>query len=331
MAVPEQVRKQTEAVAKMYADNAGQVENPEDTSKVVGETAASTPSEQANSVAENAVSQTPTEQGNENHEDTFAQKYRTLQGMYNAEVPRLKAENKELNNRVLHLEQLLSNLSTAPAPVTTGEQALLSEREIEEYGDSINVMRKAAREEVAAANARVAQLEQAVRQMQATVVPRVEQVVRHQTQATEQQFWSGLTSLVPQWEQINGDAGFQSWLLDIDPLTGVSRQTYLEDAQRSLDAGRVASFFKEWEKMNGNVGAQTPVARASQLEKQVAPGKGRSQGAPTGGEPKTYSTVDIEKFYAEVRKGAYKGRDAERDRIERDIFAAQREGRIVAK
>jgi hypothetical protein len=30
-----------------------------------------------------------------------------------------------------------------------------------------------------------------------------------------------------------------------------------------------------------------------------------------------------------VRKGLYKGREQERDRIERDIFAAQREGRIT--
>jgi hypothetical protein len=29
------------------------------------------------------------------------------------------------------------------------------------------------------------------------------------------------------------------------------------------------------------------------------------------------------------RRGKYRGKEAERDRIERDIFAAQREGRIV--
>jgi hypothetical protein len=31
-----------------------------------------------------------------------------------------------------------------------------------------------------------------------------------------------------------------------------------------------------------------------------------------------------------VRKGKYKGREDERAKIERDIFAAQRDGRIVA-
>jgi len=328
MAVPEQVRKQTEAVAKMYEDR-----------KVAGEEGGvapapreGTPVATADNSAETKKPSNPVEHGVENHEDTFAQKYRTLQGMYNAEVPRLKSENKELSNRVAHLEQLLANLSTAPAPTQAGEPKVLTEQDIADYGDTIDVMRRAAREEVAAANARVAQLEQAVRQMQATVVPRVEQVARHQSQATEQQFWAGLTSLVPEWEATNADAGFQSWLLDIDPLTGVSRQTYLEEAQRSLDAGRVASFFKEWGRVSGQAVAhdKPKVAVASQLEKQVAPGRGRSVGAPAGGDAKTYTTTDIEKFYADVRKGVFRGRDAERDRIERDIFSAQREGRIVS-
>ena len=37
----------------------------------------------------------------------------------------------------------------------------------------------------------------------------------------------------------------------------------------------------------------------------------------------------MKKFLNDVRAGKYRGREPERDRIERDIFAAQREGRIV--
>ena len=42
----------------------------------------------------------------------------------------------------------------------------------------------------------------------------------------------------------------------------------------------------------------------------------------------TYSPEDIRRFFDDVRTGKYKGREQERSRIERDIFAAQREGRI---
>jgi len=44
---------------------------------------------------------------------------------------------------------------------------------------------------------------------------------------------------------------------------------------------------------------------------------------------KTYTPQDIEKFFKDVRTGKYKGREDERSRKVRDIFAAQRENRIV--
>jgi hypothetical protein len=67
------------------------------------------------------------------------------------------------------------------------------------------------------------------------------------------------------------------------------------------------------------------------LEKQVAPGRSRGAGAPANpSQGKMYSPTDITKFFNDVRTGKYKGREQERDRIERDIFAAQRENRIQA-
>ena len=121
-------------------------------------------------------------------------------------------------------------------------------------------------------------------------------------------------------------------MLEVDPLTGISRQTYLDDAQKNLDARRVTQFFSTWKAQTGpSVAQSTPVVQSkSQLEKQVAPGRGRSGGTTSSNEPATYSSVDIKNFFTDVQKGKYKGKEKERDRIERDIFAAQREGRIVA-
>ena len=56
----------------------------------------------------------------------------------------------------------------------------------------------------------------------------------------------------------------------------------------------------------------------------------RNNGAKPSGQARTYTQEDIKNFYVDVRKGKFKGRDDERGRIERDIFAAQQEGRIVA-
>jgi hypothetical protein len=91
------------------------------------------------------------------------------------------------------------------------------------------------------------------------------------------------------------------------------------------------NFFKSWERENGvTVDAQDKRPSSnSQLAKQVSPGRGRSSGKPSMQEGQKYSPADITAFFDAVRKGKYKGREEERGRIERDIFAAQREGRIV--
>lgn len=334
MAIPKQVQMQSEAVQELYKELNGEVEAQGDAPEAAANDAEQPVEEVvADSVEEQAPQSGTEEQGQPDTEpkDTWEQKYKTLQGMYNAEVPRMKAENRGLADRVAQMEQLLSTLNSQPAAQPVSSDPLITDKDVQEYGDSIDVMRRAAREEVAQANTRVAQLEQQVMQMQTSVVPQMNQISHAQAQTATQQFWADLSGRVPEWQDINNDQNFQSWLLEIDPLTGISRQTYLEDAQSNLDSNRVAQFFRSWQEANGtpSVAQTNRKVPSEQLEKQVSPGRGRSGTNTMPSEGQTYSPADIEQFFDAVRKGKYKGREEERGRIERDIFAAQREGRIV--
>jgi hypothetical protein len=346
MALPEQIRKQTEAVQELYKQL-----NPDTSAGTPAEGAANggassveastgTPPADSAPVATNPAP-SPTDEprpGDDNvsedpNSETYAQKWRTLQGMYNAEVPRLHQQNREMSQRVQQMEQLLASISAQQATPATPQVAdkLVTERDVEEYGESLDVMRKVSREELVPVAQRLAQIEQTLRQMQTSVVPQVQAVAHRQQQSAEQQFWSDLSTAVPNFRQINDNTAFQSWLLQADPLTGITRQTYLDDAQRALDAGRVANFFRAWLESTGQatVAQSTGAAPTSELEKQVSPGRSRSTGTPaTAKQGKVYTPQDIQKFFNDVRSGKYKGREQERDRIERDIFAAQRENRI---
>lgn len=331
MAIPEQVRKQSEAVAKLYEDL-----NPDQTAAPAadeGDVSATTAP--ADGTAPAAAAPSPAEQrrvGTTDEDLTYEQRWRSLQGMYNADTTRLRAENTQLNQRVTQLEQLIASLSApsqAPAAQTVADR-LITDKDVEEYGDSIEVMRRAAREEVTGTQREIADLKKVIAQLQANIVPKVDSVVQRQALNAEQAFWSDLTAQVPDWREINADQQFHSWLLEVDPLAGVPRQSFLDAAQGQLDANRVAGFFKTWQSLSGNsVAQQTRNTATTQLEKQIAPGRGRTSAAvTTGGETKVYSRGDVAKFFDDVRKGLYKGREQERDRIERDIFAAQRDGRI---
>lgn len=329
MALPEQIRKQTEAVQQLYMELNNEKTEAAKPDQSVGETS----EEQADSVEDTATKSDQREQdrsGTQN-EETYEQRWRTLQGMYNAEVPRLHAQNRELSSRVSELEKLLANLSTSSSTPAPTVEKLVTAKDEADYGESLDVMRRVSREEASTYQSRIFELEQLVRNMQASVLPKVEQISHRQLQSAEQAFWSDLTSYAPEWQSINNNPDFQSWLLEPDPLSGLTRQTYLEDAQRNLDARRVANFFSSWSGNSGQSVAQTSrKASVSQLEKQVSPGKGKPAGSAPAASVTTYTPADIRTFFDDVRAGRYKGRESERDRIERDIFAAQRDGRIVA-
>ena len=345
MALPEQIRKQTEAVQELYKQLGGD----ENTGTSSAPADGTVPSDQDDDIQDNqpadakssasAVAPSPENEqktGDDNvPEEAVLQKYKTLQGMYNAEVPRLHQQNREMTQRLQQMEQLLASLSAqqqqAAIPQSPVADKLVTDKDVEEYGESIDIMRKVSREELSFVAQRLAKIEQAIQQMQSNIVPQLQNIAQRQHVSAEQQFWADLANAVPNFREINADQAFQSWLLEADPLTGITRQTYLEDAQRVLDSRRVSNFFRTWLEVTGqaNVAQSTGRASNSELEKQVTPGRSRSAGSPTSSnKAKMYTPQDIQKFFNDVRAGKYKGREQERDRIERDIFAAQRENRI---
>lgn len=323
MTLPKQLLDQSAAVSKYYADRDTETPGEQPEAEGVEEQEVATDAVQHH---EHEAAQQPT--------TDFEQKYRSLQGMYNAEVPRLHAEKRELANRVQHLEQLISTMGSAQPQ--KGQEAqrerLITEQDIADYGDSIDVMRRVFSEESASYKEEIAQLKNTIRQLQG-VVPQVQRLSQSQNVSNEQRFWDDINRLVPDWQDVNVNKGFHDWLLEVDPLTGSTRQTYLDAAQRRYDAQRVANIFATWKRSVGMSDAQARPAKQktiSELERQIAPGKGRSAASKGAGEPRTFSPADIQEFYRDVQKGKFKGRESERDRMERDIFAAQREGRIVA-
>lgn len=340
MALPKQVREQIEAT-KAHFEQADETVAEANEPTAAADDAGFDAANDADNAAEGATrTEAVTEhKAEDENSETYAQRFRSLQGMFARE----QANNRDLQARTAQLEQLLASLSqqSASNPPARTEQAetLVTEQDVEDYGSSIDVMRKVSREELRPLTGRLSQIESYLQQLtvslNTSIVPQVQQVAQQQAVSAEDRFWQNLGAKVPNWQQINNDKTFHEWLLDVDPLTGTSRQSHLEQAQRNLDANRVAAFFAAFSEQTGkymtNAGAQpNRSAQATELEKQVSPGKGRSANAAASSKAdKTYSPNDIRKFFDDVRAGKYKGREAERNRLERDIFAAQAEGRIV--
>lgn len=276
-------------------------------------------------------------------EETFAQRYYTLQGIHRADTSRLTAQLNEASTRIQQLENLLSAMPSTPAQPEPNRAVeatrLLTEQERNEYGESLDVMRKVTREELTSLVNRLNELENNVTNVSRgmdTIVPQMQQVTRAQAETVQQSFWRQLTDAVPNWQAVNVDPDWHAWLLSNDPLYGGTRQSMLEVAQNNWDAPRVIAFFNAFMGNNPKYSSNKPTQTtrstpANELEQQVAPGRPRNATAPNGQQAKVYTRAEISRFFDEVRQGKYKGLESERNRIERDIFAATSEGRVVAQ
>lgn len=135
------------------------------------------------------------------------------------------------------------------------------------------------------------------------------------------EFFGRLTDAVRDWKAIDVDPRWNAWMLEADPASGRIRRDLQVQAYKSRDVQRVAQFYTEWQAMQGKV--------VDPKQGKVMPGA-VAPGAPstTTGSAKIWSREEVSAFYNDKRAGKYKGREAEADQTENDIFAAQREGRI---
>lgn len=346
MALPtqlqEQVSKAKEIAEQLYAkkpdgEPTTDVEETTDPAPVA-ESAPATPVAQPTTQAveqpQNAVAQSDDE-----NNDTYAQRWRSLQGVYNAQ----KRQLDETQQRLFNMEQLIAQMqqaSAAPAQQQTQvAQATkhVTDKDMTEYGaDMVEFARRVSREEVAPLAQAVKQLTARLEQLQG-YVPVVKRVADTQARTAQERFFDDLESRVADWKAVNDDPRFHEWLLSQDPLSGLQRQTLLTDAHQALDVGRVANIFLSWKREAGiavdpateTAQTQAKASNVAKLEKQIAPGRASAASAPpTPAQKKQWSRGEIAQFYQDKMAGRYKGREAEARAMEADIFLAQREGRV---
>jgi hypothetical protein len=165
--------------------------------------------------------------------------------------------------------------------------------------------------------------------------------MQHKAELSDRQkVYAALNENVDNWREINVSEEFKAWLTEADPYVGEQRGALLNEAFTKNDATRVVNFFKGYLKEQTAVqpGDQTPKQRATpekaaqvDLETLVSPG-GASEAAPAsaqeGNAGKFFTQAEIAAFYADVQKGRYRGKEQEKDRLEREIVAAANEGRV---
>ena len=264
--------------------------------------------------------------------------FRSLQGRY----AKTDEDNRRMAQQVADLQRLLATVNTPQPPKPEGSgvrftgpvaQPRVTPKEVEEFGkEFIDVVgRRAMEVQEATLQPTLSRLEQNLQRLEAQLGG-----VR-QVQATDanERMWNILDAQVPNWQGINNSQEFVQWLQMPDPLSGQIRHGLLDEAFRNQQVGRVIEFFRRFlgdyqihaapqPRPNGN-GNPAPNVNLMEL---AAPGRAKAGQTNLAPDKPTYTPAEIKQFYKDKTFGVYKGKEAEMNAIENDIFTAQREGRI---
>lgn len=223
-------------------------------------------------------------------------KFRVLQGKYDAEVPRLTQEIRQIKDQL--------------------EQAQQQKKQADEQSQRINFdeLRDTESDEVVTTFQKQQEVIDRQNQIINDLRSRVDALGDNTAQSSERLFYSTLAQIVPDWEETNKDPRFLAWLSEMDPYTGATRQSLLQDAAKTMDAQRAAYFFTSWK---GTVKKKKP---------PVSPNSSKSSIPPS--DKPIYSAAEINQFAVDITRGKYRNNPKERERLEDEYTRAQMEGRI---
>jgi hypothetical protein len=254
-------------------------------------------------------------------EEKWEQKYKTLKGMYDAEVPRLHADLRELKAQVDSLRKASETKPVEPAkPVAPTK--LVTDADVEAFGqDLIEVQRKVAREVAS-------EFRGELDAMRAENEKLREQLTSTGTQVSEASFEQRLYRMVPDFEAVNADPKWIAWLNEVDPLLRAPRSSVAQQAFNQGDAEGVAHYVTMFKQTIAPV--EQKADKTEELERQLQPNRGATSAPPTSQKGKVYTNADIEKMFRKAADLGTKGQTDAAKKLEAEIDAAFMEGRVTA-
>ena len=257
-------------------------------------------------------------------EETWQQKYRTLKGMYDAEVPRLHSDLRDLRAEVDKLRKATETKPVEPAKPAAPTK-LVTDEEVATFGqDLIEVQRKVAREVAM-------EFQKDIEDLRAENQKLLTQLTDTGSRVSEASFEQRLHRMVPNFEAVNADPRWIAWLNEVDPILRGPRKNIAQHAFNSGDAEAVAHYVRLFEASVAPAPSAEPnAANAEELERQIQPSRSVSSAPSPSPKGKIYTDSDIQKLFKKAVDLGAKGRIDDAAKLEAEIDAAYREGRVTA-
>jgi len=329
MALPKQVQAQLAEVEELEKTLNAQQEEPKNkkakepkVSEVKPEdTEAEVPVEAE--VALEPVEAEPADTSPTDVADEFEQKYKTLRGKYDAEVPRLHSQVKDLTAK---LNKLAESLAAKPKEPTKPKEKVsyVTDEDRAEFGEElIDVQRRVAQE--------VSQEYEGRFEQQNEIIAQLQQQLKHTgNQVGEMSFTQKLAALVPDFVSVDNDERWVAWLNEHDPMLRGPRRDQAAQAFNTGDAEAVAHYVKLFRQTLEPEVPHERQTRQAELEKQVAPNRSANSAntKSVGKDVKIYSEREIATAWNKIRTLNTRHKYDEAQKLEADITTAYLEGRV---
>lgn len=232
---------------------------------------------------------------------------KVLQGKYDAEVPRLHEEMREMKDII---EQIKSNSDSMSGD---GDMDLVEQLK-SDYGESF-------------VGGIDAFLDRKLAEKLRDYERKIDSVSEATNKTAKGMFFESLTSLVPDWRDIKDDSEFGEFLKEVDPFSGKTRYDLASEASNSYDAHRVASFYNAFKEIKGK-SKSSKAASDKRKESLVTPAGSSKAGKTDGGETEFVTEEEIARFYHDLTHNLFKGTEEDAKIIRAKIDKAVAEGRV---
>lgn len=320
MQLPEQIQKdiaELEALEKQMKGRQPAGDEPE----VDDETSEQEPAPVAEAKPDEPVAEeqppAPAKEKPSKPSEDFEQKYRSLRGKYDAEVPRLHQEVKALTAQIEELRKAQEKPEPEPEP-----KRYVTDADKEAFGeDLLEASRRVAMEVAEQYQAKISSLEKHIENLESKLTETGGQIG---AVSFEQQ----LRAAVPDFDQVNRDPRWVAWLDEHDPIVRGPRRQMAQQAFNAGDAEAVADYVKLFKRTLEQPPQQSD--RSAELERQVAPKRTASATPPPGQKPaaKIYTESQANALWDRVRDMSMRQQYDEAAKLEAELSAAYVEGRV---
>lgn len=252
--------------------------------------------------------------------EPWEQRYLTLKGMFDSQVPPLHAQVKELNHRLALAAQELEQAKSTPVPEVKRE-TLVTDQDEESFGkDLIDLQRRVASEVISPMQAKLDHLERENASLREITGQTGSQVATFS-------FENQLRAAVPDFDQINTDPRWFAWLDTVDPILRAPRRSAAQSVYANNDVEGVAHYMSLFRQ---ETSARPVDTRQSELQSQVAPSRSMSSSAtPVNAQERSYTAKEWDTLFDKVALLNRQGKTDEASRLETELSAAYTAGRVT--